>query len=197
MTIAELLEEMSHLWPRQCTSQWAAAWAQQYARALGQYTGPRLRDAWNECMDGWTWQRPPQPGDIRKCLGVGSETGSRPVGSEPPLPFGEQHFEVLHALKRELVERWERQNREALEAMGEARIYASSIAIDRANTMANTLMRRGFRQAPAESWLPFTSDDWKLAESRYRSQARFRGTGPDRIGDVIRRHQSRLRQAAE
>lgn len=177
MTIAELLEEMARLWPKNAAQ--VTAWARRYRDILGQHEGDRLERAWRETLRDWQWDKPPLPAVIAKAL---PEPESQTNGgvSSGCLPFGREHFDVCRHIAAQLFVRWHDAHRQWL-AGSLAAAIARSEARDRARVRATELIFKGYRDAPALASLQWAESDFGLMEMRLNSQRRVRPDGDDRL----------------
>lgn len=81
MTIPELMEQLSGLWPAHFGNQRTLeAWGKQYRQVLGDHQGPALQAAFNACMTNWTKASPPKPAEIAAHL-----NGDKPFEEREPV----------------------------------------------------------------------------------------------------------------
>lgn len=89
MTIKDLMKNLATLFPKQFEGQEVVdSWASVYRDALGRYEGPKLAEAFEECMKTWRYNAPPKPVQIAEHIKHGT---ARHPGADPkfnPLDFG-------------------------------------------------------------------------------------------------------------
>lgn len=173
MKVAELLLEMGRLWPRHRDQ--VQTWAQQYGEVLGPFAGEQLARAWSETLRTWAFDRPPPPAIIAKGLPESTAPSrDRGTGSGPPLMFGREHFDVCRRVAWQLQERWRKAHVARLDGSRTALCAAMEAGV-RAHELAGAIVQRGYRDAPATAWIPWTEEDWQTMAGRARSQARLAG----------------------
>lgn len=180
MTVAELLEELARLWPKNASQ--VMAWARRYRDILGRFEGSRLALAWQETLSDWQWDKPPLPAVIVKHV-PDAKPEDLVEDKAGGLPFGRDHFGICREMSFELVKRWKRDNAARLDDGPIART-AESEARFRARERAMYLAYAGYREAPSNIRINFTDDDWINAMNRAESQRRIASTnrgGPAKI----------------
>lgn len=67
MTIADLMQKLQRLFPRQFANEETfREWGLEYRRSLERFQGDKLLRAWTLTMDGWELRSAPTPGEILK-----------------------------------------------------------------------------------------------------------------------------------
>lgn len=175
MTIAELVAELGKLFPKSFSGpEGFDLWAHHYRHALGQFEGPKLRVALDDCLAGWGSHYAPKPADILAKLNLGK---ARALGDWN----AKEHFLRARREDRIIREDWWRLNSEEI-----AGFIASFSEEDRDPARGHV------REAAAKlSWIEaqrrtldnppnaivLSPEQWQLIRGRVESQRRASGFG--------------------
>lgn len=178
MTVDQLIDTLGTLWPKHCTTAWAAAWAPQYAAILGACRPDALDKAWHDTMAGWVYPKPPQPADILKHVAARAMdfgTSKRDAGGAP-LAFGREHFQIRKAAAERLFDHWRRRFPD-LTGDDDLPLYCRAEAWRRALAIAGRVVDSGRREPERSEAIAWSDDDTALCRARLESQRRVAPRG--------------------
>lgn len=202
MTVAEILQRLSALYPKACTPVWAATWGPIFADALGRAPPLRLDEAFRATMRGWTYATPPKPGDFAKHLGSTEDRPGKAAAGDHPLPLGRRHFEACRRVAADVLARWIDAHPDLADTYDPLALACQAEAGKRARAIANAIVREG-RDHAGTATIAWNAEDRLECAARVESQRAVRDPSTPRDARlafhavVDRRKAARAELAAE